>query len=136
MNKNSEKERKIINKLWTFTFCIKKVLIFWFLCVIIYTTDKYYCLVRFLIVRMIQHFLPGNSAPAVDCRPPAPADEGSVKQSGVYPPASCGFYSLYVPARRFYFKNTSSGFSWAVFSMQKSIILFIFTFIWCLHNHK
>jgi len=54
-----------------------------------------FCLVRVIIVFIIQHILLGNSALAVDCRPPAFADEGSVKQSGVYPPASCGFYALY-----------------------------------------
>ena len=64
-------------------------------CVIMYTTNKYFCLVRVIIVFIIQHILLGNSAPCVDCRPPAFADEGSVKGVGVYPPASCGFYALY-----------------------------------------
>lgn len=61
---------------------------------IIYTRNKNLCLVRVNIVFIIQHIFKGNSAPAVDCRPPH-AEEGSEKHSGVYPPASCGFYALY-----------------------------------------
>ncbi len=66
------------------------------MCYNTYRKDKQnFCLVRLSIVFIIQHINIGNTAPFVDCRPPIFMDEGSVKHSGVYPPASCGFYTLY-----------------------------------------
>ncbi len=56
------------------------------------------------MVFIIQHILKGDRPPRTDCRPPAFADEGSVKGLGRYThPASCGFYVPCGGKAEFYF---------------------------------
>ncbi len=103
-------QRSFLNVLMTYTknnftkfqsFYIDLLLIFGILYAIIYIEKKNFCLVRVIIVFIIQHIIQGNSTPYVDCRPPALRKKGARSIRAFTHLLSAGFMH-YMTARRIF----------------------------------
>ncbi len=84
-----------------------------------------FCLVRYNIVFYNPTHLLREFSSGCGLQTSRHAEEGSVKQSGVYPPASCGFYSLYKRQGGFFLNSAFKRIDGGQPDIQKRAVIFL-----------